>query len=105
MALKQTNIFEMHRYPNQPGFKRRDTSKAAAFAARGRKRDTHNRIVALLRAVALTADEIAEHLNESPFYIRPCVTELSALGFIDPSDERRPSSNGKSSIVWRVRNG
>lgn len=103
-ALKQLNIFEINRlYPNSPGWKARATSKRAASAARGRKTEVQNRILVLLRARPMTADEIAEHLGESILYIRPRVTELSMLDRIEDSGERRKNISGQSAIVWRVK--
>jgi predicted ArsR family transcriptional regulator len=103
MSVKQLNIFDLNRYPREPGYQMRDTSKRAAFAARGRKKETQNRIVVLLRAKPLTADEIAEYLEEPQLYIRPRVTELAECGVLEDSNVRRLNRTGKSAIVWRVK--
>lgn len=51
-----------------------------------------------------TADEIALHLQESILSVRPRVAELHKQGFIERTGERRPSSNGRASAVWRLCN-
>lgn len=103
MALKQLNIFDHRQYPREPGYQLRDTSKRAASAARGRKKETQNRIMVLLRAQPMTADEIAEYLGESILYVRPRVTEMVELSHLEDSNVRRFNKSGKSAIVWRVR--
>lgn len=101
--MKQVTIFDHRLYPREPGYQKRDTSFRAARQARGRKQETHNRILVLLRAKPLTADEIAEYLCESQLYIRPRVTELNELGNISDSGCRRINATGKSAIVWEVK--
>lgn len=90
-------------YPIAAGFKgNRDTSREAA-----------ERIPAkVLQAKVLaeferpgcwwTADEVAERLHLSVLSVRPRVTELSALGKIRDSGERRPNASGRNAIVWRL---
>jgi len=100
--MKQVTIFDHRLYPREPGYQKRDTSFRAARKARGRKLETHTRIVRLLRAESLTADEIAHLLGEDILYIRPRVAELAELAQVEDSNIRRFNKSGKSAIVWRV---
>ena len=103
-SVKQLKlVFDACRYPREPGFALRQTSRRAALAVKGRKKETQTRIVALLRAKPMTADEIAEHLDESILYVRPRFAELSALGVLEDSNVRRFNKSGKSAIVWRCK--
>ena len=88
-------------YPHAAGWKARETSRAAA-----------ERITAgTLRAMVLicfnysgpmTADECAAKLETSILSIRPRCTELSRLGRLVDSGERRLNASGKNAIVWRI---
>ena len=100
-------------YPNTAGYTSPDTSKDAADAIEGsgKAQTLRNGVYRVLRvdsrtwptyAVGLTADEIAAELGESPFSIRPRITELRKRGLIEPTGERRKSSNGRMSHVWRL---
>lgn len=104
MALKQLKlVFDHRKYPSSPGHALRDTSKRAAGAVRGRKLETRTRIVALLRARPMTADEIAEYLGEDRLYIRPRMTELVVTEQIEDSNVRRFNISGRSAIVWQLK--
>lgn len=97
---------DLFTYPLSAGFKERTTSRDAAKAieARGRARNLRARILALYASGRhLTADECAAVLNESVLATRPRITELQQLGLIEKAGERRPSSTGTSSHVWRAR--
>lgn len=52
--------------------------------------------------VGMTADELAAEMGESVFSVRPRVAELHKQGLIERTGERRPSSNGRASAVWRL---
>jgi len=108
-------------YPRQAGWKEGDTSKSAAEAIEGSGRARTLRsavkytlltqqnmcqwINAEFAGAGMTADEIAAELGESPFSIRPRITELRKQGLIEPTGERRKSSNGRMSHVWRLVRG
>ena len=51
----------------------------------------------------LTADEVAEVLDQSILSIRPRLTELGRLGDIEDTGERRKNQSGKKAIVWRMK--
>lgn len=94
---------DLFSYPQGPGWKARDTARAAADAAAPRAPRLRERIVGLLYpALTLTADEAAGILGESILSIRPRFSELAATGKIADTGERRPNSSGKRAIVWRL---
>ncbi len=91
------------RYPNVPGFQNETTSRAAAEAMEPKAGTYRAKCLAVLRrGVPKTADEIAEVLNESILTIRPRVTELYKLGYIDDTGQTRLNESGKAAIVWKV---
>lgn len=51
----------------------------------------------------MTADEAAQRLNLSLLSVRPRVAELHRLGFLQPSEQRRPNSSGATATVWKAR--
>lgn len=89
-------------YPLQPGYRDRDTSRQAGESIN----------VKVIRAKVLaeferpgcwwTADEVASRLNLSVLSVRPRVCELSAMGKIRDSGERRKNASGRSATVWRL---
>lgn len=90
------------RYPNQPGFRRARTSRAAAEAMKERAPTLRDRVLALLKVEDLTADEAAEKLAKTVLSIRPRVAELKAKGLIFDSGFVRRNNSGVNAIVWRV---
>lgn len=109
----------MNDYPNTAGYTEPTTSKAAADAIEetGRAQTLMDEVLRVLRIACrtnkwlidpelyegLTADEIAAELGESVFSVRPRVAELHKRGLIEPTGERRKSSNGRASHVWRLK--
>lgn len=108
----------MSHYPRTAGYKeQRGTSEAAAVSVEQRKAPRLRAVVLFVLKTNLacwlsgsseftdgmTADEIATELNESILSIRPRVAELRKLGLIEPTGERRPSSTGAMSAVWRLK--
>ena len=90
-------------YPHIAGFTEPTTSKAAATAIerKGKAATLRTKVLTALELWNLTADEAAERLGESVLSIRPRVTELAAQGKIEKTGQRRPSSTGAPSHVWR----
>ena len=91
-------------YPKRAGFKEPTTSREAAHAveATGRAARLRNAVLAYFKdGRQATADEVAEALRENVLSIRPRVAELKAAGLIVETGERRASSGGRSSHVWR----
>lgn len=94
----------MSSYPTTAGFKDTTTSKDAAdkLEASGRARTLRDKVETFfLAGNRATADEVASALFESPLAIRPRVSELFKKGVIERTGERRRSSNGNSSHVYR----
>lgn len=94
------------RYPHTAGCKEDTTSRQAAEAieATGRAGTLMHYVMCQFQAGhELTADEVADRLEESPLSIRPRVSQLYKLGKIERTGERRASSEGRPSHVYRVK--
>lgn len=96
--------FSLLDYPHVAGFKENSTSKEAAEAieAEGRAAFLREKVRQWFAdGNTGTADECAEALNETILAIRPRVSELRNRGFLIETGDRRPSSSGRSSHVWK----
>lgn len=103
MSRIAESVYGDQPYPITPGFKEETTSREAAKSVdENTKRKVHQNILDLIRERPRTADEISEALKLDWTYARPRVAELRAMGKIMPSGIRRPSSRGRSSIVWKL---
>lgn len=92
---------DLFTYPNQPGFKARETSADAADAAAETAPILRARCLATLeRSNGLTADEVAGRMGASILSIRPRISELTRLGKVRDTGERRNNASGKKAIVW-----
>jgi hypothetical protein len=90
-------------YPNWPGFRARDTSKAAADAIAPNAETLRDHVLNWfhnLGLAGLTADEAAAWMCRDILSIRPRVAELAKMGRIRDSGQRRKNKSGKSAIVW-----
>lgn len=95
---------DLFTYPRAPGFKERGgTSEAAAHAMRGSCEILRDRVLVAISRHPMTADEAAGAVGESILSVRPRVTELSRLGKIERTGERRRNVSGQSAAVWRAR--
>jgi len=91
------------RYPNTPGYKEEDTSKAAAEAMEPNALTIRLKITESLGWVGdQTADEVAGRLGLSVLAVRPRFSELLARGSIRDTGIRRANISGKSAKVWRI---
>lgn len=91
-------------YPNAAGFKEQTTSREAAEAIEksGRAAKLRDKVEAyFILGNDATADEVADVLGVTPFSVRPRCSELYRLGLIERTGERRPSSEGRPSHVYR----
>lgn len=91
-------------YPLFAGWKDGTTSRDAAQAieASGKAPNLRLLVQAFFNVGGTgTSDEIAASLKESPLSIRPRITELFKLGLIERTGERRLSSEGRPSHVYR----
>lgn len=94
----------MTQYPHSAGWKENTTSRDAAEAieATGRAPNLRRAVLTFFTLGGTgTPDEVAEALKESPLSIRPRITELYQLGKIERTGERRKSSVGRPSHVYR----
>lgn len=89
------------RYPNSPGFKRAGTSSLAAEQTQPQARTLRDSVLAVIRRRPSTADEVAAAIGKTVLATRPRLSELSALGLIVETSERRRNASGKLAAVWR----
>lgn len=101
--IVQGSLVPAARYPNAPGWKRDGTSQQAARSVAHQAGNLRDRVLQALRQRPSTADELAGILGETPFSIRPRVTELAKLGKILETDNRRRNASGRLATVWRAR--
>tara|TARA_R110000868_G_scaffold6526_1_gene36777 strand:+ start:531 stop:809 length:279 start_codon:yes stop_codon:yes gene_type:complete len=87
-------------YPENPGYKKPGTSKAAADSMREKAPTLRQQVLDVLFHQDLTADECAAEVGKSVLSIRPRLTELLALGKIAESGLERFNSSGKKATVW-----
>lgn len=92
-------------YHGTPGYKEKTTSREAAYAIAPSAEILRERAYDAIKDAGekgKTADEAAEAIGSTPLAVRPRLSELRAMGRIQPGTihKRRPSSTGKSSIVW-----
>jgi hypothetical protein len=93
-------------YPDRPGFKEKGgaSEDAANALAPMLKKNQAETLAAFERAARpMTADELADFMGRTIVQIRPRVSELRRLGKIIPTGERRKSSFGQPSAVWKLR--
>lgn len=89
-------------YPDAPGYRDRDTSRAAAVSM--------SHTAPILRQMCLkaltehgpaTADEVADRLELSVLSVRPRFTEMLHGGLIADTGSRRANASGRMAKVWR----
>lgn len=97
-------LFVAPTYPTAAGAKEETTSREAAneIEKTGRAALLRHKVARWFRRGRKgTADEVAAALKEDILSIRPRVSELHMRGKIEHTGERRKSSHGRSSHVWR----
>jgi predicted ArsR family transcriptional regulator len=80
-----------------------DTRREAHEAAKSRAKTLRQKALEVLAGLELTADEIAERMGETPFSIRPRITELKSRGLILDTGLRRRNASGERAKVWRIK--
>lgn len=91
-------------YPEAPGHKEPTTSRQAALAIEQDAPRLRRQVLRCLRVFGPhTADEIAGILALSVLSVRPRVTECRALGYIEPTGQRRRNGSGRAAHVWRLK--
>lgn len=91
----------MTTYPHSAGHKVSGTSQEAAEAVTPCASNLREQVLRALINEPMTADECAARLDQTPFAIRPRLSELRALGKIEDSKTRRPNASGHRAIVWQ----
>lgn len=89
-------------YPSKPGWKRTGTSRDAAKAITPRAPTLRDKVLALLKADALTADECAAALKETVLSVRPRLSELVKMGLIYDTGVTSKNTSGVRAVVWRA---
>lgn len=95
----QPDIFS---YPNGPGFKARDTSRAAAEAMAPQVKSLRARVFDELKKAPGTPEQIAHRLKVPLMNVRPRCSELAAKGLIVDSKVRGTAMGGRQAIIWRI---
>lgn len=96
---QQLDIFS---YPDGPGFKARDTSRAAAAATAPEVKSLRARVFDEIKRNPSTPEEVAARLKLPVHSIRPRFSECAAKGWIEDSGDRRRAMGGRQAIVWRA---
>lgn len=96
---QQLDIFS---YPDGPGFKARETSRAAAAAIAPQAKSLRARVFDEIKKAPGTPEQIAHRLKEPLMNVRPRCSELSARGLIIDSDARGTAMGGRRAIIWRA---
>lgn len=92
---------DLFAYPDAPCFKARDTAAEAADAMAETAPILRARCLRVLEhSNGLTADEVAGRMGASILSIRPRITELTRLGKVRDTGDRRRNASGKRAIVW-----
>lgn len=91
-------------YPDRPGYKERETSKAAAESVEETAPLLRAKVLDQLRKrpEGMTPDEVAAELDLSVLSVRPRFTELRTKKQIIDTGERRANASGRSAKVWRA---
>ena len=97
-------LFE-HResYPDAPGYRRTDTSRAAAAAVESAASRLQAQVLAAISAAGeagMTTNEIAAQIGVDKGSVQPRTSELRAIGSIKDSGQRRSNDSGRRAIVW-----
>jgi predicted Rossmann fold nucleotide-binding protein DprA/Smf involved in DNA uptake len=98
----EQDLFSSLAYPNVPGARANECSRAAAEEMKGRAETLRMAVLSLLKDAALTADECAAHLKESVLSIRPRAAELNKMGLIFNTGKKRVNASGAKATVWRA---
>ena len=87
-------------YPDEPGWKARDTSCEAARGVSSAALTLRERVLAAIKIAAGTPEELADRLDVPVLNVRPRCSELSAKGLIHDTGARRRAMGGRNAIVW-----
>jgi hypothetical protein len=90
------------RYPERPGHKRRDTSKAAADGIAPQAKTLREQVYDAIKARPGTPEEIARRTGIPLMNVRPRCSELVKKNLVIDTGQRRQASGGRMAIVWRA---
>ena len=94
----------LRRFPADPGFQARDTSRAAAVAMAPRAPRIRELVLAEIEATPSTVHEVATRLRRPVSTVQPRFSELEGQGKIEDSGFRRHNAaSGKKAIVWKAK--
>ena len=96
--MQAENLFDW--YPDSPGWKRTDTSEAAAESIKPKAETIRGLVLNHLRDYDMTTDEMAARLDLDKLSVRPRFSELREMGLVHDTGRRRKNLSGKSAIVW-----
>jgi predicted ArsR family transcriptional regulator len=104
MITGATDLFSYSdHYPNQPGFKARDTAEAAARSISSRAPRLRQLCLDQLMLFGpMSADECAANMRVDRLSIRPRFSELAAAGKIRDSGQRHKNASGRGAVVWSL---
>ena len=91
------------RYPDAPGYRDTDTSRAAAAAIAADLNAMQASVLAAIRAAGeagMTMEEVAEVAGLGRHSAQPRTSELRLKGLIRDGGERRALASGRKGIVW-----
>lgn len=95
-------------YPDAPGYRNRDTSRAAAHAMMPRQGTIQAEVLEALRKRDMTSFELAAEIGRSYRSVQPRTAELAhstdkrgAL-ICDSGKRREDPETGRQAIVWRL---
>jgi hypothetical protein len=93
------------KYPTAPGWKSRDTSKAAADDIEPSTAYLRHLVLKALAVRPMSADQVAFYLGVDKLSIRPRCSELSKMtpALIVDSGKRTHNASGKLAIVWMLK--
>lgn len=97
------DLLDAANYPDAPGWKARETSRAAAEAIAPKAATIRERVYAALKVQPGTPEQIAKRIGETVMNVRPRCSQLSAAGLIEDSGTRGQAMGGRNAIVWQVR--
>lgn len=87
-------------YPNTPATGKTVTSYEAAVSVNAKT--WCDRVLSTIRERPSTMSEVADAWGVYPTTTRPRATQLTALGFIRDSGDRRPNRFGRNEIVFEA---
>lgn len=97
------DLFEYRdKYPNAPGFKRRQTSRQAAEDMAAKAPTLRDQCFSELCRGPKTADQVASILNKSILTIRPRISELVGLDCIRDTGRTALNASGKQAVIWEI---